>query len=71
VLVFLAGQGWGPKYLPTLKEKLEVKLSSRTFARLDRTLFPFVASLLWPNPILVIQGIQHWAPSNLCYKTPG
>ncbi|GAM91309.1 hypothetical protein ANO11243_093580 [Dothideomycetidae sp. 11243] len=42
-----------------------------TFAALDKTLFPFVASLRWLNPILVIQGVQHWAPSNLSYKTPG
>jgi hypothetical protein len=54
-----------------VKEKLRVKLSPRTFTRLDKTLFPFVASLLWLNPILVIQGIQHWAPSNLSYKTSG
>ncbi|KAM4066571.1 OPT oligopeptide transporter protein [Hirsutella rhossiliensis] len=36
-----------------------------------RTLFRLVGSLLWLNPVLVIQGIQHWAPSNLAYKTPG
>jgi hypothetical protein len=23
------------------------------------------------NPILIIQGVQHWAPSNLSYKTLG
>ncbi|KAF3810508.1 Oligopeptide transporter 2 [Colletotrichum gloeosporioides] len=70
-VVFLVGQGYGPKYLPGVREKLRVKLSPKTFALLDRTLFPFVASLLWLNPVLVIQGIQHWAPSNLSYKTPG
>jgi OPT family small oligopeptide transporter len=69
--VFLAGQGWGPKYLPGVKEKLRIKLNPNTFAYLDRTLFPFIACLLWLNPILIIQGIQHWAPSNLSYKTPG
>ncbi|KAJ0306310.1 hypothetical protein COL516b_004768 [Colletotrichum fioriniae] len=70
-IVFLVGQGYGPKYLPGVREKLRLKLSPKTFARLDKTLFPFVASLLWLNPVLVIQGIQHWAPSNLSYKTPG
>ncbi|KAG7284635.1 hypothetical protein NEMBOFW57_009243 [Staphylotrichum longicolle] len=70
-VVFLVGQGLGPKYLPGVKEKLRVKLRPRTFAVLDKTLFPFVASLLWLNPVLVIQGVQHWAPSNLAYKTPG
>jgi OPT family oligopeptide transporter len=70
-IVFLAGQHWGPKYLPGVREKLRLKLQARTFAILDMTVFPFVASLLWLNPILVIQGIQHWAPSNLSYKTPG
>lgn len=70
-VVFLAGQEWGPKYLPGVKEKLRARLSTKTFTLLDRTLFPFVASLLWLNPILIIQGIQHWAPSNLSYKTPG
>ncbi|SPQ24184.1 9ef7cbff-cbf4-4483-9ea2-3d1f79c7a329 [Thermothielavioides terrestris] len=70
-LVFLVGQGLGPKYLPRVKEKLRAKLRPRTFAVLDKTLFPFVASLLWLNPILVIQGVQHWAPSNMAYKTPG
>ncbi|KAJ9136891.1 OPT-domain-containing protein [Pleurostoma richardsiae] len=70
-LVFLVGQGLGPKYLPGVREKLRVTLRPRTFALLDRTLFPFIASLLWLNPILIIQGIQHWAPSNLSYKTPG
>ncbi|KAK3377360.1 OPT oligopeptide transporter protein-domain-containing protein [Lasiosphaeria ovina] len=70
-LVFLLGQGLGPKYLPAVKERLRVKLRPRTFALLDRTLFPFVASLLWLNPILILQGVQHWAPSNMAYKTPG
>lgn len=68
---FLVTQSYGPKYLPGVKEKLRQKLSPKTFALLDRTLFPFVASLLWLNPVLIIQGIQHWAPSNLSYKTPG
>ncbi|KAK3901545.1 OPT oligopeptide transporter protein-domain-containing protein [Staphylotrichum tortipilum] len=70
-VVFLVGQGLGPKYLPGVKEKLRGTLKPRTFALLDRTLFPMVASLLWLNPILVIQGLQHWAPSNMSYKTPG
>lgn len=70
-IIFLVGQGYGPKYLPPIRESLRLKLRPRTFAFLDRTLFPFVASLLWLNPILIIQGIQHWAPSNLSYKTPG
>lgn len=70
-VLFLVGQGYGPKYLPGVREKLRIKLSPRMFARLDATLFPFIASLLWLNPILIIQGIQHWAPSNLSYKTPG
>ena len=70
-VVFLVGQGLGPKYLPGVREKLRLRLRPRTFALLNRTLFPFVASLLWLNPILIIQGIQHWAPSNLSYKTPG
>lgn len=70
-LVFLAGQSLGPRYLPGVREALRTRLRPRTFALLDRTLFPFVASLLWLNPILIIQGIQHWAPSNLSYKTPG
>ena len=70
-VVFLLGQGLGPKYLPGVKERLRGRLRPTTFAVLDETLFPFVASLLWLNPILVIQGVQHWAPSNLSYKTPG
>ncbi len=70
-VVFLAGQGLGPKYLPGVKERLRGRLRPRTFALLDKTLFPFIASLLWLNPILVLQGIQHWAPSNMSYKTPG
>ena len=70
-VVFLVGQGLGPKYLPGAKEKLRAKLRPWVFALLDKTVFPFVASLLWLNPILIIQGVQHWAPSNLSYKTPG
>ncbi|KAM0666872.1 hypothetical protein ACQRIT_005572 [Beauveria bassiana] len=70
-MVFLVAQGQGPKYLPGVREKLRQKLRPDTFAMLDRTLFPLVASLLWLNPVLIIQGIQHWAPSNLSYKTPG
>ncbi|KAI0130471.1 OPT oligopeptide transporter protein-domain-containing protein [Xylariales sp. AK1849] len=50
---------------------LNALLRPRAFELLDRSLFPFGASLLWLNPILIIQGIQHWAPSNLSYKTPG
>ena len=70
-LVFLVGQGLGPKYLPQVKEGLRRRLRPSIFVLMDKTLFPFVASLLWLNPILVIQGVQHWAPSNLAYKTPG
>lgn len=70
-VVFLTAQGLGPKYLPPVRESLRTKLRPNTFALLNRTLFPFIASLLWLNPILIIQGIQHWAPSNLSYKTPG
>lgn len=70
-VIFLVPQYYGPIYLPGVKERLRVKLRPRTFEILDRSLFPFVASLLWLNPILIIQGIQHWAPSNLSYKTPG
>lgn len=70
-VIFLVPQYYGPIYLPGVREKLRGKLAPRTFEILDQTLFPFVASLLWLNPILIIQGIQHWAPSNLSYKTPG
>ena len=69
-IVFLAGQYYGPKYLPGVKEALRKRLRPQTFSLLDKTLFPFVASLLWLNPILIIQGVQHWAPSNMSYKTP-
>lgn len=58
-LIFLVPQTLGPKYLPGVKEKLRLKLEPRTFSLLDQTLFPFIASLLWLNPILIIQGIQH------------
>lgn len=51
-IVFLTAQGLGPKYLPGVREKLRLKLRPRTFEILDGTLFPFVASLLWLNPIL-------------------
>ncbi|TVY54052.1 Oligopeptide transporter 2 [Lachnellula cervina] len=70
-VVFLTGQHFGPKYLPGVRDKLRSKVRPRTFELMDRTLFPFVASLLWLNPILIIQGVQHWAPSNMSYKTPG
>ncbi|KAK0705785.1 OPT oligopeptide transporter protein-domain-containing protein [Apiosordaria backusii] len=70
-VVFLVGQGYGPKYLPGAKEKLRARLKPRIFALLDRTIFPLVGSLLWLNPVLIIHGFQHWAPSNLSYKTPG
>ncbi|KAM7187691.1 OPT domain containing protein [Rhypophila sp. PSN 637] len=71
-LLFLFGQGYGPKYLPSFRDKvIKPRLSQRSFAFLDRTVFRLVASLLWLNPILIIQGIQHWAPSNMSYKTPG
>lgn len=70
-LVFLAGQHFGPKYLPGMREKFRTKLHPRAFGILNSTIFPFVGSLLWLNPVLIIQGIQHWAPSNMSYKTPG
>lgn len=70
-VVFLVGQGYGPKYLPGVREKIRQRVSPERFATLDRTLFRFIASLMWLNPVLIIQGIQHWAPSNLAYKTPG
>jgi OPT family oligopeptide transporter len=52
-VVFLVGQGYGPKYLPGVKEKMRNSLKPKSFALLDKTLFPFVASLLWLNPVLV------------------
>jgi OPT oligopeptide transporter protein len=70
-LVFLAGQHLGPKYLPGVRENLRRSMRPRSFQILDRTVIPFVASLQWLNPVLIIQGIQHWAPSNMSYKTPG
>ena len=70
-LIFLFGQGYGPIYLPRVKERMRLKLRPRTYEIMDKTLFPFVASLLWLNPVMIIQGVQHWAPSNLSYKTPG
>ncbi|KAG6030530.1 hypothetical protein E4U41_007811 [Claviceps citrina] len=70
-LVFLAGQGWGPKYLPRVRDRIRRGVAPKHFHVLDRTVFRFVASLMWLNPVLIIQGIQHWAPSNLAYKTPG
>ncbi|KAL2166986.1 hypothetical protein VTG60DRAFT_1880 [Thermothelomyces hinnuleus] len=70
-VLFLVGQRLGPEYLPGVRERLRRRLRPRTFAALDRTAFRLVGSLLWLNPVLVIQGVQHWAPSNLSYKTPG
>jgi len=70
-IVFLVGQNLGPKYLPGVREKLRLRLKPKTFALMDKTLFPFVASLLWLNPVMIIQGIQHWAPFNMSHKTPG
>jgi hypothetical protein len=70
-VVFLAGQNLGPKYLPGVRENLRQRLAPRSFKALEHSLFPFVASLLWLNPVLIIQGVQHWAPSNMAYKTPG
>jgi OPT family small oligopeptide transporter len=70
-IFFLVAQGYGPVYLPRVREWLRGRLRPRTYARLERTLFPFVASLFWLNPALIIQGIQHWAPSNMSFKTPG
>lgn len=70
-VLFLVPQWYGPIYLPGVRERIRARVSPRAFDLLDRTVFRFVASLLWLNPILIIQGIQHWAPSNLSYKTPG
>lgn len=70
-VAFLVGQTYGPRYLPGARERLKTSLSPGLFRALDKSLFPLVASLQWLNPILVIQGIQHWAPSNMSYKTPG
>lgn len=69
-VVFLVGQKYGPKYLPRVREWIRTKVSERAFDILDKTLFPVVASLYWLNPVLVIQGVQHWAPSNMSYKHP-
>lgn len=70
-VLFLVPQWYGPVYLPGVRERIRQRVSPRVFEALDRTVFRFVASLLWLNPILIIQGIQHWAPSNMSYKTPG
>ena len=72
-VLFLAGQGCGPRFLPGWREGIKARLGedSRAFRWLDKTVFWLIGSLLWLNPILVIQGVQHWAPSNMSYKTPG
>ncbi|PHH79098.1 hypothetical protein CDD82_2589 [Ophiocordyceps australis] len=74
-LVFLLAQALGPRHLPALRIALRdgplLRRRPRLFAALDASVFRAVASLQWLNPVLVIQGLQHWAPSNLAYKTPG
>lgn len=52
-VIFLVPQYYGPIYLPGVRERIRMRVSARTFGRLERTLFPFVASLLWLNPILI------------------
>jgi len=69
--VFLLGQYLGPRYLPRIRQRISEKVGEKTFARLDATVFRWVGLLEQLNPVLVIQGIQHWAPSNMAYKTPG
>ncbi|PHH65638.1 hypothetical protein CDD81_1724 [Ophiocordyceps australis] len=74
-VVFLLGQGLGPRHLPALRTALLnsplARRQPRLFAALDGSVFCAVAALQWLNPVLLIQGLQHWAPSNLAYKTPG
>lgn len=65
-ILFLVPQYYGPLYLPGVKEKLRTILKPRTFELLDETLFPFVASLLWLNPILIIQG-ANTGPLRTCH----
>lgn len=70
-LTFLIGQHYGPRHLPVVRDAIKRRVSARTANILEQTLFPLVASLLWLNPVMVIQGVQHWAPSNMSFKTPG
>jgi hypothetical protein len=59
-VAFLVGQNYGPRYLPAVRDRMRQRLPRGVVTVLDWTLFPLVASLLWLNPIMVIQGIQHW-----------
>jgi hypothetical protein len=70
-VLFLVGQGLGPKYLPGVREKIRERVSPRTFELLNDTIFRWIGWLLWLNPVVLLNGVAHWAPSNLSYKTPG
>jgi hypothetical protein len=55
-IAFLVGQNYGPRYLPAVRVRLLRRLPRRVGVVLDHTLFPLIGSLLWLNPVMVIQG---------------
>jgi OPT family small oligopeptide transporter len=70
-LFFMVVQWYGPKIGEKIRQRAIQKYDPNTFEKLEKWIFTPAAMILWVNPVLILQGVQHWAPSNLAYKFPG
>jgi OPT family small oligopeptide transporter len=70
-IVFIGGQWLGARYGPLLTARWRRTLKPKTYEILDMTVIRVGNWLLWANPVLLVSGCQHWAPSNMAYKIPG
>jgi OPT family small oligopeptide transporter len=70
-IFFIFIQWYCPIIGAKVRQRAMVKLHPDTFEKVDKWVFKPLSFILWINPVLIIQGVQHWAPSNMAYKFPG
>ncbi|CAN6674818.1 oligopeptide transporter 2 [Trichomonascus vanleenenianus] len=70
-LLFLFGQRYGPWVGNRIKAHAMDTLAPRVYSAVDYLIFKPISIFQVTNPVLILQGVQHWAPSNMAYKTPG
>lgn len=70
-LLIVPYEKYGPGIGNRIRNRIREKLSESKFQRVDSYILQPLRVILTLNPIMLLQGIQHWSPSNLSYKTTG
>lgn len=68
---FLVLERVGPMVGQKLRLRAMAKYSPEKYAKFEKYFYKPLSLTQHFNPVLLLQGLEHWAPSNLAYKTPG